>query len=42
MQAISNAVAASKVSAGMKVLAARATGYETAMLVAGLRGTALE
>lgn len=42
MQAISNAVAASKVSVGMKDLAALATEYETAMLVAGLRGTALE
>ncbi len=38
MQAISNAVAASKVLAGMEDLAARAAGYETAMLVAGLCG----
>lgn len=38
MQPISNAVAASKVSAGMEDLAARATEYETAMLVAGLCG----
>ena len=38
MQAISNAVAASKVAAGMEDLAARASGYETAMLAAGICG----
>lgn len=38
MQAISNAVSASKIAAGAEQLAGRAAGFETAMLIAGICG----